>query len=312
MAVPDEFVTLGDLFTHAGFVTGFAAGLIVLTLFYIASLVSKSSMGGWGLAFAGVALMVLTLQFEVDPTLLLSFGLLALGGWLVELPDLLRGRLGAVAVKTFGWVLLVVATLSLTNTFEITDEAWVAPGFSFVVLVVGDAVRRLNRPPISEVLGVMFAVSVFGVWATVPETDLVRVLLGISIPLAFATVPVIRAHVAGVGAFALVGVIAWLTVNGGVARPASIIGGWAAFGLLPLIPLVGLHRRPPRKMTMILGLHVVAVFLASRVVGSWESVVAASVGVLVLEVSFVTIMWIMPKRPNVTSAVPSEPGVKSG
>jgi hypothetical protein len=65
-------------------------------------------------------------------------------------------------------------------------------------------------------------------------------------------------------------------------------------------------------MTMILGLHVVAVFLASRVVGSWESVVAASVGVLVLEVSFVTIMWIMPKRPNVTSAVPSEPGVKSG
>ena len=262
------------------------------------------------MAFAGIVLAVLAFQFEVELSLYFSFGLLAIGGWLVDVADSVDGRSQAKAVKIFAWVLLVAATFWLMATVAFPDETWVLVAFPFVVLAIGMAVRTLNQPPISELLGVMFAVSIFGVWVTVPETDMIRVLLGVSIPLALVTLPVIRGRVTGAGAFALMGLIAWLTVDGGSARPVSIIGGWAAMGLLPLIPLVGLHRRSPRRGP-ILGLHVIAVVLASRVVGSWESVVAASVGVLVLAVAFVMILRIVPVRPERANSAHSEGAVKS-
>ncbi len=308
-AVPDEFVTLGELFTHAGFMTGLATGLLVLGLFYAASLVMKRWMGGWGMAFVGIVLVVLSFRFEVEPSLFLGFALLALGGWLLDVADSVGDRIGAKAVKIFAWALLAGAALWLTTAVGFPDEVWVLVAFPFVVLAAGTAVRMLNRPPMSELLGAMFAVSIFGLWVTVPETDMIRVLLGVSIPLALATLPLISARVTGAGAFALVGLFAWLTVDGGSTSPVSIIGGWATMGMLPLIPLVGLHRRLPGKIP-ILGLHVIAVALASRVVGSWESVVAASVGVVVLAVSFVMILGIVPAGPEVTKSALSESEVK--
>ena len=308
--VPDELTTLGGLFTHAGFMTGLAAGLIVLSLFYVTSLVMKLPMSGWGMAFTGTALAVLVFQFEVEPSLFFSLGLLALGGWLLDVADSVGGRGRVKAVKIFAWVLLAAAALWLTATVGFRDEAWVLVAFPVVVLAIGMAVRTLNQPPISELLGAMFTLSIFGVWVTVPETDMIRALLGVSIPLAFATLPLIRARITGAGSFALVGLIAWLTLDGGSANPVSIIGGWAAFGILPLIPLVGLHRRSPGKVP-ILGLQVIAVFLASRVVGSWESVVATSIGVLVLAVSFVMILRIVPVGPDMANSAPSETHAES-
>ena len=101
--VPDELTTLGGLFTHAGFMTGLAAGLIVLSLFYVASLVMKLPMSGWGMAFTGTALAVLVFQFEVEPSLFLSLGLLALGGWFLDGADSVpgRGRVKAVKIARF-------------------------------------------------------------------------------------------------------------------------------------------------------------------------------------------------------------------
>ena len=262
------------------------------------------------MALAGTVLVVLAFQFEVEPSVFISLGLLGLGGWLVDVADSVDGSSRAMAVKISSWVLLVAATLWLTTTVGFPDEVWVIVAFPLVVLAIGMAVRTLNQPPISGLLGVMFAVSIFGVWVTVAETDMIRVLLGVSIPLALATAPVARARITGAGAFALVGLIAWLVVDGGSARPVSIIGGWAAIGLLPLIPLVELHRRSPGKAS-ILGLHVIAVALASRVVGSWETAVVALVGAVVLAVSFVMILGIVPVGPDVTKSALAEGEVKS-
>jgi hypothetical protein len=144
----------------------------------------------------------------------------------------------------------------------------------------------------------MMAITAFGIWVTVPETEHARVFLGVAIPMALATMRPVRARISTAGAFALAGLLVWVVAVGGEARPASIIGGWASLGALAILPLVrqGAAALVERRQLVVIGIHVVFVVIASRLIGLWESAVFASVAVLALSTgAFLTFGSLTPR-----------------
>jgi hypothetical protein len=84
---------------------------------------------------------------------------------------------------------------------------------------------------------VLLAVTTFGVWVTVPETQHVVVLMGAVLPV--AAVAFLRPTWLGIpGAFAAVAVIAWVVEVDGQARDGAVVGSLACLGLLLLEPVL--------------------------------------------------------------------------
>ena len=111
-----------------------------------------------------------------------------------------------------------------------------------------------------------------------PDTDLARLLLGVSLPLAVGTLPPVSAALTMPGSFALAGVLAWLPTLGGESRPASIVGAWASIGMIVLIPVATLLW-PRRRVTTLsmFALHAVVTLVAARVIGLWTWAVPAAI-----------------------------------
>ncbi|MCZ7535492.1 MAG: hypothetical protein M5T61_05775 [Acidimicrobiia bacterium] len=169
-----------------------------------------------------------------------------------------------------GWV----ATLVVAAT---------ALGGALVGLFDAASLRHLGPP--------MWTVTVLAVFSTVPDTEEMRVLVGVSVPLAL--LGVVRGAGLGAGAPAAVGLLVHTAAVGGVGRPSSVIGAVGALGMLVVVPLVtaagvragshaaGAGRRSPRRAAgaavevspgrrealALLGAHVVVALYAARVAG---------------------------------------------
>jgi hypothetical protein len=142
---------------------------------------------------------------------------------------------------------------------------------------------------------VLLAISVAGVYATVPDTEPALVALGTALPLALLAWPRPLASLGRVGAYAATGVLLWVVAVGGAGRGSAIVGGTACLGLLAVEPLARLL--DPRRES-ILGLlpaghagvalacllHLALVAVAARVVGLLPTV-AAAVAVAVAELA---------------------------
>ncbi len=140
---------------------------------------------------------------------------------------------------------------------------------------------------------VLLAVTVFGVWVTVPETQHVVVLMGAVLPV--AAVAFLWPTRLGIpGSFAAVAVIAWVVEVDGQARDGAVVGSLACLGLLLLEPVLrraGLvpHDEPAPERTSKLPLsragslvvHGVLVAWCSRVAGMMDSAVLAGALVVV-------------------------------
>jgi hypothetical protein len=137
---------------------------------------------------------------------------------------------GAVLALPGAWVLATQAGLVETQWIRVLVIVTATLGGA----LVADFDGRFRDAGFAPVL---VAVSVVGVYFSVPDTEQASVLLGAALPLIALGWPRALAGLGSVGAYATTGLLAWTTAAGGYGRPSSIVGGVACLGLLAVEPL---------------------------------------------------------------------------
>lgn len=129
------------------------------------------------------------------------------------------------------------------------------------------------------------AISVAGVWATVPDTERVAVLVGVTAAVAWAWWPASWAAPRLAGALTVGLIAAWVATRAGVGRETGFIGAMGSLGMLGWSALA----LPPTMPGLALAGHAVLVAVWSRWAGLSTSSgtavligVAASLGVAVV------------------------------
>ena len=274
--MPQELLTLADLLTRPEFLAGLGAGALAT----VGVAAARRPEGrGWGLALTAATLVGLSLTVGQRLSLVVGLVLLAAGGWLLDRPGPSTGQ-----PYNPGWPLIVAGAILVALRGGLSDLVWPWVVGPVVIVGFGSALGLWRTGPHRHLLGPMVLVTAFGIWATVPNTDTARVLLGASTPLALATVRPIAARIGPAGAFALAGLLVAIAIDGGQTRPASIVGAWASIGLLALLPLtvVVTGTKPRLSGAGVLVGHALLVLVASRVVGLRHDALPAAAGVVVL------------------------------
>jgi hypothetical protein len=147
-------------------------------------------------------------------------------------PELRRHVLLVTALAlTPGAVLLALAT-----PFAGSSISRFVLALSTVGIGVGmrdfDAVNGRKGAP-----WLLFAIAAAGAYLAVPDTELARVFLGVSLPFVLMSVPYPAAGFGPAGSAAMAGVFTWVVVVGGRGRPGSVVGGLATIGLLAAEPI---------------------------------------------------------------------------
>ena len=199
----------------------------------------------------------------------------------LALAGLLAGVLASLwpPLAYSGVLLAIPGAALLTSNTGLPDVSWVAPLVVVTVVVGGSFVADFDRRYHQRGWAVvMYAVSVVGVYFTVPDTEHALVLLGASLPLVLLGWPFALASLGTVGAYPAVGALAWITAYEGLGRRSSIVAGVACLGLFVSEPLARVFRLGastvfdalPRRIWMVVPVamaHLVLVFVASRVAG---------------------------------------------
>ncbi len=277
--------TLIDLASRPEFLAGLAAGGgVFLFLFLIHA---EERTPGLGLLLSGSVLMVLYFYNWVGSTVLVGLAVLAVGGLLLNNVRLL--------VRTSGWVLIAGGALATGGAGGPLQVAWVGFAAPIVIVAIGLALSRWVDGGPSQVVGPLITLTAFGIWATLPDTEAARVLLGSSLALAISSFPPVRSALTSSGSFALAGILVWIAMVGGNPRPSSILGAWASIGVLALLPALnsGTAIRVPRPVILV-AVHAVLVVLASRVFGLWDSPILTLVGLVAVAIfAYVSlaVMW---------------------
>lgn len=226
-------------------------------------LASVAALAGW-FGFEGI------LTFGLPDELLVGLALLFAGGQLAA-----RVRFPGVA----GFVLAVPGAALVARSYDFLGAGWV-PWLIFFGTVLGaplaaDLDRRAARLGLGPVL---LLVTVGGLYATVPDTELSRALLGAAIPVALLGWPLRAARIGAGGAAMAVALLLWVAAIDGWYRPGSIVGAAGALGLLVSEPVgrwlargrvPGLARNLPTRVLglVIVGAQVVLALYASRIAG---------------------------------------------
>jgi len=285
----ESLFTVLDLLTRTDFLIGVAAGLIGFVLLFLGPPTKEGWRLEWGLILTAAALVAVSVTQGRRLGLLGGLGILALGGWLARPP---RGSSRA----PFGWALIAIGAEVMIWRGGFDESGWLLAITPVVIVLIGATLAAWATRLPQECLGIIFAISAFGIWMTVPETEGARALLGASIPMALATLRPFGAKLGYAGAFPLAGLLVWVVAIGGEARPASVIGGWACIGALAVLP----HLTPPpnrfvaSRPTATVLLHGFLVLVASRVIGLWESAGLALVAVVVVFVAVYLVLGFLP------------------
>jgi hypothetical protein len=180
--------------------------------------------------------------------------LLALDGWLrfdhlVDIPAQLVWGLLAVAAanelashtpnpKIIGCLLVFPGAYLVATSTDFAGPGWVVPLVLVTITLGGPMAADLDRRAGRLGLGpVMWMVTVFGVYVTVPDTELIRPLVGVAIPLALCGWPLRVARLGAGGAAAGIALLMWVGAAEGYGRPGSIVGAAAALGLFLVEPV---------------------------------------------------------------------------
>jgi hypothetical protein len=122
----------------------------------------------------------------------------------------------------------------------------------------------------------LLAISAFGMWATTPDTEHTRALLGALVGAAVLFFD--RRLRAGPGGNAvIVALMTWASVVDGYPRRGAVVGAVACFGVVVLLPVMGLARVRIRAapVVIVIGVQLALVLVASRVAGLRQSAFAA-------------------------------------
>ena len=275
------------------FLTGLAAGTVALVVGVLVSVGLRTfarptvRWEGAGLLFAAAALVGLDLTHDAPGGLVGGTALVAVGAGVAaaaRFPLAVR----PAAVAPGAWLVAAHGA--------IPGEPWVRV-LVFVTIVAGGAlVADVDRRTARLGLGpLLFAVTVGGVYATVPDTEQALVLLGVAAPVALLGWPLRRAVLGRAGSPAAVAVLMWSAAVGGVGRPSSIVGAVGCLGLFVVAPL---SRRSVRTSApVVVAAHALLVLLSARVAGL-RPTVRAAVAVVLLELVVGVAVWgAAPRRP---------------
>jgi hypothetical protein len=218
----------------------------------------------------------------------------ALAGLAAE--DVLNAALPA------GLLLVAAAALATARSQPVVRTAALAPGgallvtlaaegtagwaraFVFVTIIVaGPAAAAVDRrfPYLTFAL---LAVSALGAYATVPDTEQARALVGALVPV--AVVAFFRRDLSEPTSPTFgVALVAWVALVGGVGRPGSVVGAIGCLGVLVLGPLA--RRGSP---ALVVAVHVPVVVVASRIAGLRQSAWTAAIVLLPVAVVAVALL----------------------
>ncbi len=152
---------------------------------------------------------------------------------------------------------------------------------------------------------VLLAIAALGMYSTLPDTEQIVVVAGVTLPLALLGTPYALASF-GPGAFGIVGLVAWVAAVGGRGRPGSVVAAIACLGLMLVEPVVrrGLrgrirtHRSPRSAATIgVVVLQIPLVLVIARVAGLRTSArSAAAISAVALAVAAAVLTGLLAAR----------------
>jgi hypothetical protein len=239
---------MSALVRSSGFVV---AALIAGGASLLAVLVARGALRSIALGISVVVAVLGGLSAEdvLDAALPIGLALIALGAIVSERRPLV---VRAAALGPGGVVLVTVAADG--------PQRWARVLAFVTVIAAGPAAAAFDRHSPSFTFGLL-AISALGAYATVPDTEQARALVGGLLPvglvaLGFRRVPESSGPTMGVA------LLAWVALVGGVGRPGSVVGAIGCLGVLALGPLA--RRNAP---ALVVAVHVLIVVVASRVAG---------------------------------------------
>jgi hypothetical protein len=253
---------------------GFRSGLVLGLLAALGvALLAATERGkrrvrpGAGLGFTVAAVLALTREFTLGSDFVLGLVVLAAGGWLTR-------RVDGPVVRMLA---AVPGAVFLARSTDLHDPSWAVAVMLVVTVVGGTLVADFDRSFATTGLPpVLLAVTVLGVYVTTPDTDHAVILLGVALPIAGLGWPRPIASLGAAGSSLVTGLVSWVVVTDGAARPGAIVGALACLGLLVLEPASRWTSRaraavesslPVGSVPLLLALHVGVVAVCSRVAG---------------------------------------------
>lgn len=189
---------------------------------------------------------------------------------------------GALAAGIAGWlrrgaglafaaaVVLALQNRDLLDGLPDGGLGWVPPALAVVVVGGGTLVADFGRRARGQALALL-AVTMFGVWVTVPETQHVVVPMGAVLPIGALGLLRPTTRLGVVGAVLATAVVAWGVAVDGQARPGAVVGGFACLGVMAVEPLVRRRAKVVAGPNTVAVIHVVLVAWCSRVAGMSDS-----------------------------------------
>jgi hypothetical protein len=205
-------------------------------------------------------------------------GVLALGAGGLALRLLKLPRYTAVLLYAPG----AFITAFHTGLAQHPDPSWMKPVVFGAIAVGGALVLDFDVVRERRSLGpLLFAITIFAIYATVPDTEQIIALCGASVALIAYTVPTPIGSLGPEGVGAAMGLLMWAAAFDARGRPSALIGAVGCLGLLIAEPVGRLfvrHRaqaRPSKRVNyeqlILAGLfgsiQVVLALYAGRVAG---------------------------------------------
>jgi hypothetical protein len=283
---------ISDLLGATEFQIGLLVGTLALLVSFPVALgltalspqrLKRPGLVGVVFALASLAALAGTLGtdqvYPVPVDVLLGLGLLFAAGTIAARvqPAWLVGPLAAVP-----------GALVLANENDGLQAGWI--GFLIVVgtAVVGATAADLDKRGSRWGRGpILLVITVLGIYVTVPDTELMRTVVGVALPLALLGFPYAAASLGAGGAFAAVGTLLWILPVDGRGRAGSIVGAFVAFALLYGEPIgralaaglesrIRLNRFPVKQPRVVYAAgQLVLVAYATRVAGQAETASSA-------------------------------------
>lgn len=278
------------------FLAGFRWGVILAAAGLVGSLIWRR----WrnerapfaGLAAVVAASIAMPVARPRDTGLVMGLALLALAGaffpWARRVP-----LLASITAFPGAWFIARSA---------LPESGWVIPLIFGVTILSGPVIAWFDRTATTSPLPMLlFAISIVGVWVTVPDTEEVLVLLGAITAPSLAVWPLGLGRLGPIGAYALGGLFMWVIAWGGRGRPGSIVGAAAALGMLLAAPVAawiarkGAVTRGGWVGPSLLVLHALVVAVVARIAGAKTDALDAAVVVLPA-VTAATLVWLVVER----------------
>jgi len=225
-----------------------------------------------GVVFVAGALAAMARRATVTSHLVGGLVLLVLAG----IPADGRGPLRRVRFLVGGP--LAVAGGWLVATSGVVSVPWIRVTVAGTAVLGGLLVADFDRRYAPRCwTGPLLAVTIAGVYVTVPDTNEALVLFGAALALLVLGFPLREARMGTAGSLAGVGLLAWVIGIDGFGRQSAIVGSVACLGLLVLEPLAARVSRRAPLTTLPSGsagtivaaaLQFAAVAFAARVAGA--------------------------------------------